>query len=101
MDLNLMHTTLEPAFLILSLFFPRITLFGYWFFANYLPPISLPGIVELILGIFVPRILILIMIAENMGYMNVWFWLHIIALIVVYTKGGHYSKKRFRRRNEI
>lgn len=101
MPLELTNTAIEPAFLILSLFFPRITLFGYWFFANYLPPISLPGIVELVLGVFVPRILILIMIAENMGYSNVWFWLHLLAMIIVYFRGSKYTKKRFRRRNEI
>jgi len=70
-------------FLLLSLFFPRITMIVSWMFGAY-PANSVPLFFDWALGIFLPRILVLIYIYQNMGYQNGWFWLHLIVAIVVF-----------------
>lgn len=72
-------------FLLLSLFCPRIVLFFWWITGN-LPYHTTSFIVNLFASILVPRILILVWIYTAMG-IGVWFWIHLIMLILVWTGG--------------
>ena len=84
--------------LVLTLFIPRISLL-IAYFGHQIPANNIPFIGDLLLFIFLPRALMVIYIYDNMGYQNVWFWLHIAAAIIVWTKSSHYTyKKRFKRR---
>ena len=83
-------------FLLFSLFFPRIVLIVYFLMGNF-PPNTFPLWLNGILGLFVPRILILIFIYQNMGTDNVWFIAHLVVLILTYFTGGT-RPVRWRRR---
>ncbi len=88
-------------FLLFSLFFPRIVLLVYFLIERF-PHSSIPLWGDALLGVFVPRILILIFIYENMGYDNIWFAAHLLALILTYFTGGTRTVRwrRGRRRAE-
>ena len=86
---------MEFYFLLFSLFFPRITMIVSWMFGAY-PENSVWLIWDWILGLFIPRLLVLIYIYQNMGYENPWFWTHLIVAIIVYLTGGWGG---YRRRN--
>lgn len=88
-------------FLLFSLFFPRIVLLVYFLIERF-PHSSIPLWGDALLGVFVPRILILIFICENMGYDNIWFAAHLLALILTYFTGGTRTVRwrRGRRRAE-
>jgi hypothetical protein len=84
-------------FLIFSLFFPRIVLIVFFLlYPNLYPANDLPQWADLVLGIFLPRVLILIYIYENMGYNNVWFVVHLIVMILAYFGGGRETVRRRR-----
>jgi hypothetical protein len=84
-------------FLILSLFFPRIVLVVLiLLYPNLYPANTVPQWADLVLGIFVPRILILIYIYQNMGYNNVWFAIHLVVMILAYFGGGRETIRRRR-----
>jgi len=74
-------------FLLLSLFFPRLTMIGFYFFSQY-PANTVPLWADWFLGLFLPRILVLIYIYQNMGYENPWFWTHLLVAILAYFTGG-------------
>lgn len=86
-------------FLLFSLFFPRITMVVYliqgWFPANIVP-----DWLDVALGIFAPRVLILIYIYQNMGYDNIWFAAHLVVMILTYFGGGRETARRRRRRRD-
>lgn len=63
-----------------------------WFPAN-----TVPDILDVVLGVFVPRILILIYIYQNMGYENIWFAAHLVVALLTYFGGGHRTRRRYRR----
>ncbi|MCW5959444.1 MAG: hypothetical protein KIS76_04730 [Pyrinomonadaceae bacterium] len=86
-------------FLLFSLFVPRITMVVALFLGNF-PANSVPQIFDILLGIFVPRILILIYIYQNMGYENVWFVAHLVVLIITYFGGSRETHRRVRRRRD-
>jgi hypothetical protein len=87
-------------FLLFSLFFPRLVMVVYLFlFPNLFPQNSVPQLADIVLGIFVPRILILIYIYQNMGYDNVWFVAHLVVMILAYMGGGRETRRRRRRRS--
>lgn len=90
---------MDILFLVLSLFLPRITLIIYWFI-NQIPLNTVPLIGDLLLGVFFPRILILIYIVQNMGTDNVWFWIHLVVAILVYSGSIREGKKRRKRKKE-
>lgn len=95
MDMQLLtNTPIDVAFLVISLFFPRIAIIGYFFFDS-LPTTTLNNLVSVLLTVFVPRIFVIIMIAQHMGTENPWFWIHIVVAIIVYLSGSKYGKKRF------
>lgn len=90
-------------FLLSSLFFPRIVMLVFLFlYPNLFPPNSVPQWADLVLGIFAPRILILIYIYQNMGYANIWFAAHLIVMILAYFGGGRETSRRrgIRREND-
>jgi len=78
---------MEFYFLLFSLFFPRITMVVSFMFGAY-PENSVWLIWDWILGLFIPRILVLIYIYQNMGYENPWFWVHLIVALLVYFGGS-------------
>ena len=86
-------------FLLFSLFAPRIVMVVYLFlFPNLFPANSVPQLADILLGIFFPRVLILIYIYQNMGYDNIWFVAHLIVMILAYFGGGRTTHRRYVRR---
>ena len=89
---------MDIYFLVLSLFFPRIVLLVLvLLYPNLYPANEVPQWADIILGIFVPRILILIYIYQNMGYNNIWFVIHLVVMILAYFGGGRETVRRQRR----
>ena len=85
-------------FLLFSLFFPRLVMAVYLLlFPELFPANTVPQWADLLLGIFVPRVLILIYIYQNMGYNNIWFAAHLIVMILAYLGGGQQTRRRRRR----
>lgn len=66
-------------------------------FPSQFPANGVPQLADLLLGIFAPRILILIYIYQNLGYDNIWFAAHLIVMILAYFGGGR-GTRRWRRR---
>ena len=88
---------MDIYFLIFSLFFPRIVLLVYiLLFPAQFPHNAVPQWADIVMGVLVPRILILIYIYQNMGAENVWFITHLIVLLVTYFSGGRETAKRAR-----
>lgn len=83
--------TIATWFLVLGLFLPRVTLVAA-FFSHTVPPNNVPFILDVLGAVFLPRVLICIYIAFNMGY-NEWFWLHLVVALVVYGVGSSKGKK--------
>lgn len=86
-------------FLLISLFFPRIVLLVYFLMERF-PHSAIPLWADAVLGVFVPRILILIFIYQNMGTNNIWFAAHLIALVLTYFTGGIRTMRWRRGRRE-
>ena len=71
-------------------------------FPQLFPQNTVPQWADLVLGIFFPRILILIYIYQNMGYDNIWFVVHLVVMLLAYMGGGRETRRRrFRRRTVI
>jgi hypothetical protein len=84
-------------FLLFSLFFPRIVMLVFFLlYPQLYPANSVPQWADLLLGIFIPRVLILIYIYQNMGANNVWFLAHLIVMILAYFGGGRETIRRRR-----
>jgi hypothetical protein len=89
---------IETWILVLTLFIPRISLL-IAYFSHQIPVNNIPFIGDLLLYIFLPRLLMVIYIYDNMGWQNPWFWIHIVVAILVWSKGSHETyKRKFRRR---
>ncbi len=86
-------------FLLFSLFFPRIVLLVYFLMERF-PHNTLPLWADGVLGVFIPRVLILIFIYQNMGTNNIWFVAHLAVMILTYFTGGHRTTRWRRRRRE-
>lgn len=84
-------------FLLFTLFFPRLTMVFYLLQGGF-PNNTVPQIADLLLGAFVPRILVLIYIYQNMGSDNPWFIAHLVVMILVYFGGGRETRRRRLRR---
>jgi hypothetical protein len=69
-------------FLVLSLFFPRIALIIAYYSSN-IPANTIPFWGDFFMAVFIPRILVVIYIATNIGY-GMWFWIHLIFCIFAY-----------------
>ena len=70
-------------FLLISLFLPRFTLFFWWVTGN-LPFNTTPLLADVICAVFLPRVLVLVYIYQNMG-MGPWFYIHLVALFIAWT----------------
>lgn len=75
---------MDTAFLIISLFFPRIALFIGYFFAGWIPVNPVPFWGDVMMSILIPRILIIVYIASTLGIKSGWFWIHLIFALSVY-----------------
>jgi hypothetical protein len=71
-----------------------------YFVQNWFPNNTVPFLADILLGVFVPRILILIYIYQNMGYENIWFAAHLVVLILTYFGGGKETKRRYWKRGK-
>ena len=90
---------MDVYFLIFSLFFPRIVLLVFLFlYPNLYPANAVPQWADILLGIFMPRVLILIYIYHNLGADNVWFIAHMVVMILAYFGGSRETARRRRRR---
>jgi hypothetical protein len=82
-------------FLVLSLFLPRLSLFigwihMWWFFV--------PQPWAAVLWAFLPRVLVLIFIHAHHGF-DLWFWIHLLTAILVWSGSGvSHNNRRIRRR---
>jgi hypothetical protein len=63
-------------------------------FPQMFPANSVPQWADLLLGIFVPRVLILIYIYQNMGYDNIWFVVHLVVMVLAYFGGTRETRRR-------
>jgi len=85
-------------FLIFSLFFPRAVLLVFFLlYPGLFPANTVPPWADLLLGIFLPRVLILIYIYQNMGADNIWFVAHFVVMLLAYFGGGRETVRRRRR----
>jgi hypothetical protein len=89
--------TISTWFLVLGLFLPRVTLVAAYF-TQTMPPNNVPFILDVVGAVCLPRVLICIYIAFNMGY-NEWFWIHLIVALVVYGVSSSKGKRVFCRGN--
>ena len=90
---------MDIYFLIFSLFFPRIVLLVYLFmFPAQFPQNAVPQWADILLGVLMPRVLILIYIYQNMGADNIWFIAHLVVMILTYFGGGRETVRRRRPR---
>ncbi len=71
-----------------------------YFIQERYPNNSVPILGDILLGAFIPRVLILIYIYQNMGYENVWFVTHLVVLMLTYFGGGTQTRRRYWRRKE-
>lgn len=69
-------------------------------YPNLYPVNSVPQWADILLGVFMPRVLILIYIYQNLGYDNIWFAAHLIVMILAYFGGSRETTRRRRRRRE-
>ena len=90
---------MDVYFLIFSLFFPRIVLLVFLFlYPDLYPANAVPQWADILLGIFMPRVLILIYIYQNLGADNVWFIAHLVVAILAYFGGSRETARRRRSR---
>ncbi|HJY63688.1 MAG TPA: hypothetical protein VJ455_05980 [Ignavibacteria bacterium] len=87
---------IETWLLVLTLFIPRISLLIAYFW-HQIPANNIPFIGDLLLYVFFPRVLMVIYIYDHMGWQNAWFWIHIVVAIIVWSKGTHYSNRKWRK----
>ncbi|MBL7127866.1 MAG: hypothetical protein ISS16_02660 [Ignavibacteria bacterium] len=89
---------MDSLFLVLSLFIPRITLIIFYFTGS-IPYNSVPFVGDILLTVFIPRVLVLIYIVDNLGTSSPWFWIHLVVAVLVYISGNHYRRKRKKRKD--
>jgi hypothetical protein len=88
---------MDVYFLIFSLFFPRIVLLVFLFlYPSLYPANAVPQWADIALGIFMPRVLILIYIYQNLGADNIWFVAHLVVMILAYFGGSRETVRRRR-----
>ena len=93
---------MDIYFLIFSLFAPRIVLLVYLFlFPDLFPLNTVPQWADILLGVLMPRVLILIYIYQNMGADNIWFITHLVVMLITYFGGSRETRRRRRRRTEV
>ena len=78
-----MDNEIGTGFLLVGLIFPRITLF-FWWITHNLPFNTTPLWGDVILSIFLPRVLFCWWIYDIQG-MSGWFLIHLIGLFISLT----------------
>lgn len=78
---------MDTIFLVVSLFLPRTILIIYYLI-HQIPVNTVPFIGDIILTVFIPRALVLIYIAQNLGTNSPWFWIHLVVALIFYFGGG-------------
>ena len=69
-------------------------------FPAQFPANAVPQWADVLLGVFAPRVLILIYIYQNSGANNIWFIAHLIVMILAYFGGGNETIRRRRSRSD-
>ena len=82
-------------FLLVALFLPRLSLL-VMYLENSLVPFHLVGLLPPLAWLFLPRFLVLYVIYLDQG-VSEWFLLHLLVLLMAYSGGGTYVRKRRRR----
>lgn len=82
-------------FLVVALFLPRLSLL-VMYLENSLTPFHLTGLIPPLAWLFLPRFLVLYIVYLDQGISG-WFLLHLIALLLAYSGGGTYVRRRRRR----
>lgn len=78
---------MDTVFLVISLFLPRTTLIIYYLFIG-IPANTIPLIGDILLAVFLPRVLVIIYIVQNLGTDSPWFWIHLVVALLVYFGSG-------------
>jgi hypothetical protein len=92
-----MENLIQPWLLVLTLFLPRISLFIAYLIGQ-IPANPVPFLGDILLFIFLPRVLMLIYIVENFGTASPWFWIHLVVALIVWYKSSRYAyKKKFKK----
>jgi len=84
---------IETWLLVVTLFVPRIAL-AIAYFSHQIPANNIPFIGDVLLYVFLPRVLMVIYIYDHLGWQSPWFWIHIVVAIIVWSKGSHETYKR-------
>lgn len=84
---------MNTYFLILTIFFPRLTLLVSYM-SGLIPANIVPFWGDVVMGVFVPRVLVLIYIYHSLGIHSGWFWLHVVALILTYGGGSTVTTRK-------
>lgn len=90
---------MDTIFLVLSLFLPRTALIIFYFI-HQVPANNMPFIGDVLLTVFLPRVLVLIYVAGNLGTDSPWFWIHLVAAVIVYLGSGKYGKKKYKKHRD-
>ena len=96
-DLFVTHA-LPLWFLVFSLFLPRVALAVAWL-QGVLAPFHLHTVAPLVIGILLPRVLILFLIYTDQG-LSLWFAIHLLAALLVWGGTGGYRARRRRSRHD-
>lgn len=91
-SLTLISHHLPFWFLVFSLFLPRIALVVAWL-QGILIPFHLPGLLSLVVGIVLPRVLVLYLIYLDQG-VSLWFVIHLVVALLVWIGGGGTYRRR-------
>ncbi len=91
-DLTLVSYRLPFWFLVFALFLPRVALAVAWL-QGVLIPFHLQGIIPLLFGILLPRVLVLFLIYLDQG-LSLWFVIHLVVALLVWGGGGHQIRRR-------
>ena len=92
-QITLVTHILPLWFLVVALFLPRIALALAWLQGN-LVPFHLHGWVPVVAWAIVPRILILVLIYQDLG-LGWWFLIDAVVMLLVWTGvGGRQARRR-------
>jgi len=80
-----MENPIQIWLLLITLFLPRLGLLIAWC-SGQIPPNSVPFFGDVILAILLPRLLMLIYIATNLGF-EWWFFVHCVAWVFAIAIG--------------
>ena len=89
---------METWFLALGLFLPRIALLVAYI-NGQIPPNSIPFLADVVIAIFIPRVLFILYCVDQFGWDGGWTIAHIIfAIIAASSTASRYSSGPNRRR---